>query len=66
MIKCYVCKNHQQIRNKHICTKCETKTVYGAIQEKFIEGCSFFEMTELEKKRVAYYEKIRRIPKVKE
>lgn len=62
MIKCKICVNHQQRGNVHNCSKCETKTIYGEMQEQFLEFCSYFTMTEAEKKRQAYYKKIKNLP----
>lgn len=62
MIKCTVCENHQQKGSIHKCSKCDTKIVYGIIQEQFIESCSFFRMNEKEKKRRAYYKRINNLP----
>jgi hypothetical protein len=62
MIKCTICEYHQQNGAKHTCTKCQTKIIYGEIQEQFIEGCSYFQMIEVEEKRQAYYKKINSLP----
>lgn len=62
MIKCKVCVYHQQRGNVHKCSKCDTKTIYGEIQEQFIECCSYFKMIEAEKQRRAYYKKINSLP----
>lgn len=61
-VKCYVCKNHTLNGNKHGCTKCENKIVYGIMQEQIIDCCSFFEITPTEAKRRAYMRKIERLP----
>ena len=58
MIRCKVCVNHKQKGKKHICRKCDTKIIYGVMQEPFIECCPFFTMTEIEKHRRAYFNKI--------
>lgn len=62
MIKCTICENHERDGAKHTCRKCETKIVYGEMQEPFIECCSYFSMTEEEKKRQAYFKKINSLP----
>ena len=62
MIKCKTCENHIQNGIKHNCSRCETKTVYGEIQDQFIEFCTFYKMNETEKKRLAYYKKINSLP----
>ena len=62
MIKCTICENHECDGVKHTCSKCETKIIYGEIQEPFIEGCSYYKMIEAEKKRQAYYKKINSLP----
>lgn len=46
MIRCNVCVNHKQKGKKHVCRKCDTKIIYGVMQEPFIECCPFFTMTE--------------------
>lgn len=53
MIKCKICANHTQKGAKHTCSKCETKIIYGVIQEPFLEYCPFYIMTESEKQRRA-------------
>ena len=53
MIKCTICENHQRTGAKHTCSKCETKIIYGVMQEPFIECCQYFTMTVLEKQRRA-------------
>ena len=62
MIKCTICENHQRTGEKHTCSKCETKIIYGVMQEPFIECCQFFTMTVLEKQRRAYFNKINSRP----
>jgi hypothetical protein len=62
MIKCKVCVYHQKCGNIHKCIKCDTKIIYGEIQEQFIEGCSYFQMIAAEEKRQAYYKKINSLP----
>ena len=62
MIKCKICENHQRAGKKHTCSKCETKIIYGVMQEPFIECCQDFAMTELEKQRRAYFNKINSRP----
>lgn len=62
MIKCTICENHQRTGAKHTCSKCETKTIYGVMQEPFIEFCEYFNMTETEKQRRAYFKKINSLP----
>lgn len=62
MIKCTICENHQRTGAKHTCSKCETKIIYGVMQEPFIECCEYFTMTELEKQRRAYFNKINSRP----
>lgn len=49
MIKCNVCVNHKEKGKEHICCRCETKIIYGVMQEPFIECCPFFTRTETEK-----------------
>lgn len=55
MIKCLNCENHRQRGHIHNCTKCETKKVYGQLQDLFIEGCGFFS----ESKEVKRYNKLK-------
>lgn len=62
MIKCTICENHQRAGVKHTCSKCKTKTIYGVMQEPFIECCQYFTMTVLEKHRRAYFNKINSLP----
>lgn len=62
MIKCKFCVYHQQRGNVHKCIKCQTKTIYGEMQEPFIEFCLYYKMTESEKKRRAYFKKINSLP----
>lgn len=62
MIKCTICENHQCDGAKHTCSKCQTKTIYGEIQEPFIEFCLYYEMDATEKKRQAYFKKINSLP----
>lgn len=62
MIKCKVCVYHQQRGNVHKCIKCDTKTIYGEIQEQFLEFCSFYEMDATKKQRQAYFKKIKSLP----
>ena len=62
MIKCIICENHQRAGKKHTCSKCETKIIYGVMQEPFIECCEYFTMTVLEKQRRAYLNKINSLP----
>lgn len=62
MIKCTICKNYQKDGAKQTCSKCKTKIIYGVMQEPFIEVCNFFEMTENEKRKRAYYKKIDSLP----
>ena len=62
MIECKICKNHQRTGAKHTCSKCKTKTIYGEMQEPFIECCQDFTMTETEKQRWAYFKKINSRP----
>lgn len=62
MIKCTICENHQRTGAKHTCSKCKTKTIYGVMQEPFIECCPFFTMTEIEKQCRAYLNKINSLP----
>lgn len=45
MIKCTICENYQRAGAKHTCSKCETKIIYGVMQEPFIECCQYFTMT---------------------
>ena len=58
MNKCKICKNHQRTGAKHTCSKCDTKIIYGVMQEPFIECCQFFTMTEIEKQRRVHFKKI--------
>lgn len=51
MIKCLNCKNHKVDGIKHICNKCETKIVYGQLQDVFIECCPYFWKKVDDKKR---------------
>lgn len=62
MIKCTICENYQCTGAKHTCSKCKTKIIYGVMQGPFIECCQFFSMTEIEKQRRAYYNKINSLP----
>ena len=62
MIKCNVCVNHKQKGKEHICSKCDTKIIYGVMQEPFIECCEYFTMIEIEKHRRAYFNKINSLP----
>ena len=62
MVSCYYCIHHQHTGTKHTCSKCETKTIYGVMQEPFIECCQYFTMTESEKQRWAYFNKINSLP----
>ena len=62
MNKCTICKNHQSTGAKHTCSKCETKIIYGVMQEPFIECCEYFTMKEIEKHRRAYINKINSLP----
>ena len=62
MIKCIICENHQRSGKKHTCSKCDTKIIYGVMQEPFIECCQYFTMTVLEKQRRAYLNKINSLP----
>ena len=59
MNKCIICENHQRTGKKHTCSKCETKIIYGVLQEPFIECCQYFTMTKFEKQRRAYLNKIK-------
>ena len=62
MNKCIICENHQRTGAKHTCSKCKTKTIYGVMQEPFIECCEYFTMIEIEKQRRAYFNKINTRP----
>ena len=62
MIKCTICENHKRTGAKHTCSKCETKIIYGVMQEPFIECCEYFTMIEIEKQRRAYFKKINSLP----
>ena len=62
MIKCNVCANHKQRGKKHVCRKCDTKIIYGVMQEPFIGCCQYFTMTAKEKQRRAYCKKITSLP----
>ena len=62
MIKCTICENHQRTGAKHTCSKCDTKIIYGVMQEPFIECCQYFTLTESEKQRRAYLNKINSLP----
>ena len=62
MNKCIICENHQRTGAKHTCSKCKTKTIYGVMQEPFIECCQFFTMIEIEKHRRAHLKKINSLP----
>lgn len=62
MSKCNVCVNHKKKGKEHICSKCDTKIIYGVIQAPFIECCQYFTMTEIEKQRRAYCKKINSLP----
>ena len=62
MIKCTICENHELNGAKHTCTKCDTKTIYGVMQEPFIEFCTYYKMTAAEKQRRAYFRKINSMP----
>ena len=62
MIKCKICKHHQRTGAKHTCSKCDTKIIYGVMQEPFIECCEYFTMIEIEKHRRAYINKINSLP----
>ena len=62
MIKCTICENHKRTGAKHTCRKCETKIIYGVLQEPFIECCEYFTMIEIEKHRQAYLKKINNLP----
>lgn len=42
-VKCYQCKNHTAKAGVHQCVLCKTKTVFGEIQEPFMEYCENFE-----------------------
>ena len=58
MNKCIICENQQSAGKKHTCYKCKTKIIYGVMQEPFIDCCQYFNMTESEKQRRAYFKKI--------
>ena len=62
MIKCIICENHQRTGAKHTCSKCDTKIIYGEMQEPFIECCEYFTMIEIEKHRREYLKKINSLP----
>ena len=62
MIKCIICENHQRDGAKHTCSKCDTKIIYGLMQEPFIECCEYFTMIEIEKHRREYLKKINSLP----
>ena len=62
MNKCKICENHQRTGAKHTCSKCDTKIIYGEMQEPFIECCEYFTMIEIEKHRRAYVKKINSLP----
>ena len=62
MNKCIICENHQRTGAKHTCSKCKTKTIYGLMQEPFIECCEYFTMIEIEKHRREYLKKINSLP----
>ena len=62
MNKCIICENHQRTGAKHTCSKCDTKIIYGEMQEPFIECCEYFTMIEIEKHRRAYLKKINNLP----
>ena len=62
MIKCIICENHQRAGAKHTCSKCDTKIIYGVMQEPFIKCCEYFTMTETEKQCRAYFNKINSLP----
>ena len=62
MNKCKICENHQRTGAKHTCSKCDTKIIYGEMQEPFIECCEYFTMIEIEKHRRAYLKKINSLP----
>ena len=62
MIKCTICENHELNGAKHTCTKCDTKTIYGVMQEQFIEFCTYYKMTAAKKQRRAYFRKINSLP----
>ena len=62
MNKCKICENHQRTGAKHTCSKCDTKIIYGEMQEPFIECCEYFTMIEIEKQRRAYLKKINSLP----
>ena len=54
MIRCNVCVNHKKKGKEHICSKCNTKIIYGVMQEPFIECCQYFTMTEKAVQRSKY------------
>lgn len=62
MNKCIICENHQRTGAKHTCSKCDTKIIYGVMQEPFIECCEYFTMIEIEKHRQAYLKKKNSLP----
>lgn len=62
MNKCIICENHQRTGAKHTCSKCKTKTIYGEMQEPFIECCEYFIMIETEKQWREYLKKINSLP----
>ena len=62
MIKCTICENHQRTGAKHTCSKCDTKIIYGVMQEPFIECCEYFTMTKFEKQWQAYFNKKNSLP----
>ena len=62
MNKCIICENHQRTGAKHTCSKCKTKTIYGEMQEPFIECCEYFTMIEIEKHRREYLKKKNSLP----
>ena len=62
MNKCIICENPQRTGKKHTCSKCETKIIYGVMQEPFIECCEYFTMIEIEKHRREYLKKKNSLP----
>ena len=58
MVRCYYCVLHKSKGAAHTCSKCDTKIIYGVMQEPFIECCEYFTMTESAKQRRAFLKKI--------
>lgn len=62
MIRCYKCIYFFKDKNKKCCEKCQEKIYFGEITEEFIECCEFFKLSDKDKARLKYYEKLKKLP----